>query len=368
MDELRRICPVKWHKDVPANGISLGVADVDFQGPDGVIDFIKDNLDESFSFYQDQSGLDLAINSIVSYFDKRGKTTTQKNLQVIPGTILGIYAAMKYASRRDGDILCVGPIYEPIHRHATDNNNRIKWVKIENNHLDPGLLTESVDKTTKMIAICNPTNPIGFVFSSDELKVIRDLCVDYDIICFSDELYEPLNFLQTHTPIISLSGMDERTIALYGFSKAYGLAGYRSGFMYLGDKVSDEIKIIVNAQLVAPSPIASLVCSYALLDKRAQEWVIEFRNLMQKNTLDAANRFSNEGYDCKVPSGCFFVYPDIKVDDEEFSTNLLKNQGVQVVPGSYFGPGGEEHIRVNCATSEERLSEGIDRILNELHK
>ena len=116
MDELRRICPVKWHKDVPANGISLGVADVDFQGPDGVIDFIKDNLDESFSFYQDQSGLDLAINSIVSYFDKRGKTTTQKNLQVIPGTILGIYAAMKYASRRDGDILCVGPIYEPIIR------------------------------------------------------------------------------------------------------------------------------------------------------------------------------------------------------------------------------------------------------------
>ncbi|MHA2250739.1 MAG: pyridoxal phosphate-dependent aminotransferase [Candidatus Kariarchaeaceae archaeon] len=365
-DQLRKVCPVKWHDEIPVNGISFGVADIDFKGPEGIVEFIRDSLAEGFSFYQDQSGLDVALQSIIGFLADRKIQATKKNIQVIPGTMLGIYTAMKYASRRSGDVVCVSPLYEPIHRHATDTGNEVDWVPIYEKGVDLDVLTEKVNKKTALIAINNPTNPIGHVFSRSDLHAIRDLAVEYDIPCFSDELYEPLVFSKSHIPIASLDGMQDRTIALYGFSKAYGLAGYRSGFLNIGESLSEEIKKIVEAQLVSPSPIASLVCKYALEDSRAQTWVDQFRSLMAKNTKIAAQLFLENGYPCRIPDSCFFVYPNIGRDDEQFATELLKNQGVQVVPGNRFGPTGKNHIRINCATSLERLREGFNRILIEL--
>ena len=89
---------------------------------------------------------------------------------------------------------------------------------------------------------------------------------------------------------------------------------------------------------------------------------------MKHNTSIAANIFRKNGYPCRTPTSCFFVYPDLGTDDIEFVPRLLKNQGVQVVEGSHFGPAGRNHIRINCGTSEERLVEGINRILSELQR
>jgi aspartate/methionine/tyrosine aminotransferase len=361
-DELKVVAPVKWHEKIPPNGISLGIADVDFKGPEGIVQFLRDSLQGDFSFYQDQSGLDVAINAVQRFFNNRGVTAEKENIQIIPGTMLGIYAAMKWVSRRDGKVVCLGPIYEPIHRHATDVGNEIAWVPIADQKLDLDQLGKTIDDNTKMIALCNPTNPIGHVFSEIELKAIRDYVVDLDIACFSDELYEPLVFSKKHIPMQTLPGMEDRTISLYGFSKAYGLAGYRSGFMYFGSQVSEEVKGIINSQLVSPSPIASFVCQFALEDPQAQRWVNEFKNLMEHNTRIAARMFQDEGYSCDIPSGCFFIFPNIRVSDEPFVEHLLSSQGIQVVPGSHFGPTGENHIRINCGTSEVRLLEALQRI------
>ncbi|OLS28915.1 MAG: Aspartate aminotransferase [Candidatus Heimdallarchaeota archaeon LC_2] len=368
-NDLRKQCPLKWHENIPPEtGISLGVADVDFEGPEGINEYIKSRLDDSFSFYQGQKGMDYAFNSIENYFDSKSIKVDKNNLQVIPGTMLGIYAAMKWASRREGKVICVGPIYEPIHRHATDNGNPIDWVNLENNKFDIDTLNNSVDNQTKMIAICNPTNPIGYIYSSSDLKGLRDIIIDNNLVCFSDELYEPLVFNQPQTSVLSIEGLKERSICLYGFSKAYGLAGYRSGFIHAGDDLIEEIRGITNSILVSPSPLSSIVCDFALSNEFSKRWVGEFRELMKSNTEIASKYFREAGHDCQTPDSCFFVFPDIGVDDAVFVPKLLENKGIQVVEGSHFGPTGVNHIRVNCATSKERLIEGIDLIITELRK
>lgn len=343
------------------------MADVDFEGPAGITDFIKSRIDESFSFYQSQIGEGDALTAIEEFLKTKQISTNRDYLQIIPGTMMGIYAAMKYISRQEGKIITLGPIYEPIHRHATDNNNPIEWINIFGK-VDIDELTESIDKTTKMIAICNPTNPIGYTHSKADIKAIRDLVVDNDIICFSDELYEPLVFSEPHTSVLEFPELKERSICLYGFSKAYGLAGYRSGFIHAGSNLIDDIRGICQSLLVSPSPIASLVCEYALTDSRSKEWVQSFRDQMKHNTSTAAGIFRENGYPCRKPTSCFFVYPDLKTDDVEFVPRLLNNQGVQIVEGSKFGPAGKNHVRINCGTSEERMTEGIERILVELKR
>ncbi len=366
--DLRKQCPLKWHDKIPENGISFGVADVDFEGPQGINQYIKSKLDDSFSFYQSQIGIEYAFNAIENYFLDKSIKVVKSNLQIIPGTMLGIYAAMKWASRRDGNVLCVGPIYEPIHRHATDNGNYIEWVNIDDNKLNIDSLNNAVNKNTKMIAICNPTNPIGYTYSKSDLKGIRDIIVDNNLVCFSDELYEPLMFSKSQTSVLSVDGLKERSICLYGFSKAYGLAGYRSGFIHAGDDLIEEIRGITNSILVSPSPLASIVCDFALSNESSKAWVAEFKELMKNNTRVASEYFTDAGFNCHTPDSCFFVFPNIGTDDTMFVPKLLENKGVQVVEGSHFGPSGSNHIRVNCATSQKRLIEGIDLILAELRK
>lgn len=365
--ELIENCPVKWHENIPQNGISLGVADVDFKGPEGIIEYIRSSIHEGHNFYQHQGGQPDTINILKDYFKVRGIEAKSSNLQIIPGTMLGIYAAMKWASRREGKIIMLGPLYEPIHRHATDNNNIIDWVDIHPDGIDIDMLRQKVTPDTKMIAINNPCNPIGYIYKREELELIRDLAVELDIVVFSDELYEPLVFYDNkHITTASIEGLADRTIALYGFSKAYGLAGFRSGFMYLGDKISQEVKYIIESQLVSPSPIASIVTNFALTSESSKKWVADFRDHCERVTKKAVEFLNSNSIECELPNGCFFIYPNIGVEDVKFCEALLKSEGVQIIPGSLFGPTGKNHLRINCATSEERLMDGLSKMLKEL--
>lgn len=360
-DELRRICPVKWHKDIPKNGISLGVADIDFEGPGGVIPYIKSNLKNDFLFYQDQQGLPKTITSIIKFLSHKNITAYPANIQVIEGTMMGISIVMKWISRIDGDVAVLGPIYEPIHRHATTEGNQIKWIGMTDNQPDMDELQEKVNQDTKMIVLCNPNNPTGHVYKYEELKLIRDLCLDYDVYIFSDELYEPLTE-GNHISVASVDGLQERSILLYGFSKAYGLAGLRSGFMFLGPSY-ENIRYIASQQMVSPSPITSLVAEYALTSSEVSRWVSDFWVEVKDRTNFASEYLQDKNIDCPKPEGSFFIFPKFEgINDEKFADSLLKEKGVQVVPGSRFGPMGESHLRINCATSEERLEEGLSRI------
>lgn len=368
-DDLKRICPVKWHELIPEGGISLGVADIDFEGPQGIVDHLRSNIKDSYSFYQYKRGLPDTLDDVQTYLASINVVANHDNIQITPGTMMGIYAAMKLASRQEGKVIYAGPLYEPIHRHGKDTGNEFEFVDIHPIGLDVEQLKESVDSSTKMIAINNPSNPIGYVFGAEELELIRDLALDYDFTCFSDELYLPMIFSRSgkkHIALASIEGMGERTISLFGFSKAYGLAGYRAGFLYAGELITEEIQHIVQSQMVSPSPISSLVTSWALKSASSKLWVEQFTKTMAKTTQFAAKMFLDAGFQCEIPDSCFFIYPNIGIDDVEFSERVLKNQGVQVIPGRVFGPTGANHLRINCGTSEERLADGIKRIITEL--
>jgi aspartate aminotransferase len=366
---LRKFCPLKWHTQIPEKGSALGIADIDFAGPSGIADFIKKRLTDDFSFYYHRDGAPSGIDASISYLTQLGLINVNKDtIQITPGTMMGIYSVAKYMSSIPGQALVSNPIYPPSHYHTSGEGNDVVWIGIdENGRFDLNEFQETCNSNIKMLVINNPNNPTGQVYTKSELNIIADLAVDNDFVVFSDELYEPLVFNNNFTPVASLDKLYGRTVSIYGLSKAYGLAGFRSGLLHINLDEHEKIKEIVEHLLVAPSPITSMVLEFGLTSPSSLQWKKDFREAMNETTSFASKYLSDAGISTNKPDGGFFVFPDLLLkDDKRFCQELLQNQGVEVVEGVKFGPSGIGHVRINCATSLERLQLGLDRIISYL--
>lgn len=366
IEDLRIFCPLKWHERVPDDGVGMAIADIDFKGPQGLVTFLKTRLQDDFSYYGQFEGMKSVV-AVGKLFLKSKNIANVRDeyIQIIPGTMMGIFATMEWISRKPGNITIINPIYPPIHTHAKNCGNNINWVdlKAENNwQLDHEVLKEKIDVETKLLVFNNPNNPTGTVFKPSDLRLIADLSNDYGFPCFVDELYDPLVFTNDYTSFASLETKNG-SITLRGFSKSYGLAGWRSGFMYITHPDFEEIKYIIEQLIVSPSPVTSLTMEYALTSPVVKAWQDKFKEQIMINVKRAVALFNQEDIECVLPQGCFFVFPKLGVNDEDFSEFLLK-RGVEVVPGSKFGPAGKGYVRVNCATSLERIEKGIEKIIS----
>lgn len=365
--KLREVCPLKWHSNIPKGGSALGIADIDFAGPRGIAEYLKARLNDDMGFYQQKEGTPRVLERASDYLRALGSKFAQPNkLQITPGTMMGIYSVMHWIRRTPGHIVMTNPIYPPIHFHASYEGNRIEWLNIKTG-FDHEVVKEKVSKDTKLFAINNPNNPTGYLYSKEDLALIGDLATDYDFICFSDELYEPLSFSEFH-PASSVPALEGRTISLYGVSKAYGLAGFRAGLLLIDLPELSQIKEVVEHLMVSPSPITSHVLEFALSHENSITWKKSFQKRMHQTTDHAYNFLQEAGYSTYQPEGCFFVFPDLQIpNSEDFSQALLKDKGVEVVAGSKFGPAGEGHVRINCSTSIERLDQGLEKIVQYLN-
>ena len=134
--------------------------------------------------------------------------------------------------------------------------------------------------------------------------------------------------------------------------------------MYINHSEFSDIKYIVEQLLVAPSPVTSLTMEFALTSSTIKSWQDKFKTQIMENTKLAVQLFEDQGIQCVIPEGCFFVFPKLPFDDDlNFKKFLLEKFGVEVVAGFEFGPAGKGHIRINCATSRERVTKGIKIVI-----
>jgi aspartate/methionine/tyrosine aminotransferase len=226
-------------------------------------------------------------------------------------------------------------------------------------------LEGSITDRTKMIWMSNPCNPTGHVFSRSDLMNIAEVARNHDLIVFSDEIYEKLVYDGAeHISIGSLSGMEERTITVNGFSKAYAMTGWRIGYIAAKRELSAVLRRLHYYAALCPNAIsqkgavAALTGPQDCVEKMLEEYG-ERRRLM----LDGLNR--NESARYSVPNGAFYVFPDFssfEESDDDLSMLLLRQAGVVSVPGSGFGKAGQGHIRLSYSISRELIKEGMERI------
>jgi len=226
-------------------------------------------------------------------------------------------------------------------------------------------LKKKITKRTRMIWLCNPSNPTGHVFSRNDLEIIAEVAQKHDLIVFVDEIYEKIVYDGVrHISIGSLPGMEDRTITVNGFSKAYAMTGWRIGYVVAGKKLSGTLRKLHYYAVLCPNAISQKAAFAALIGPQdcVQEMVTEY-NRRREFMLNELEKIGSLSY--TIPKGAFYVFPNFssyEKSDEVMAANLLKEAGVVTAPGSGFGRAGEGHLRISYSVSYEQVEEGMKRI------
>ena len=226
-------------------------------------------------------------------------------------------------------------------------------------------LESKVTKRTRMIWLCNPSNPTGHVFSKQDLEIIAEVVQKHDLIVFVDEIYEKIVYDSVrHISIGSLPGMEDRTITVNGFSKAYAMTGWRIGYVVAGKRLSGILRKLHYYAVLCPNAISQKAAFAALIGPQdcVQEMVTEYAR-RRELVLNELEKIGSLSY--TIPKGAFYVFPNFsnfERSDEVMATNLLKEAGVVTAPGSGFGRAGEGHLRISYSVSYEQVKEGMKRI------
>lgn len=235
----------------------------------------------------------------------------------------------------------------------------------KNYGIEMEVLESKITKRTKMIWMCNPSNPTGHVFSKQDLEIIAEVASKHNLIVFCDEIYEKIVYDDTrHISIGSLPGMEERTITVIGFSKAYAMTGWRIGYIAAEKKLSATLRKLHYYAVLCPNAISQKAALAALTEPQdcVKEMVTEY-NRRRELVLDKLDRIESLSY--TKPKGAFYVFPNFSTyekSDELLATYLLKEAGVATAPGSGFGTSGKGHLRISYSVSYEQVKEGMERI------
>jgi aminotransferase len=210
------------------------------------------------------------------------------------------------------------------------------------------------------LVLCYPNNPTGATMTRDELAEVAEFVREHDLFILSDEIYAALTYDGDHTSIATFPGMRERTVVFNGFSKAYAMTGLRLGYA-LGPKEAIDAMNRIHQYSMLSAPVTA---QYAALEalRSCEESVAEMRDEYNRRRRFVLSRFDEMGLNCFEASGAFYAFPACGGDDETFAEDLLREEGVAVVPGSVFGAGGEGHLRVSYATGMADLREAMRRI------
>jgi alanine-synthesizing transaminase len=246
----------------------------------------------------------------------------------------------------------------------------------EDNGWQPDLehLASLITERTKAIVVINPNNPTGAVYSRQTLQAIVALAREHDLVLMSDEIYEKILYDDAvHVPLATLAP-DVICLTFNGLSKAYRLAGFRSGWLILTGPLDravnyrEGLDILANMRLCPNVPAQHAVATSLGGRQSINDLVLPGGRLVAQR--DTAVELINdiEGLSSTTPQGALYVFPRLDpqrhpiVDDEAFALDLLREQKVLIVQGTGFNWARPDHFRIVTLPHVEVLTEAIGRI------
>lgn len=351
--------------------ISLGVGEPDFVTPWPIRESCVYGLEQGYTSYTANRGLPELREEIARHYADVYETHYDAATDIL--VTVGVSEALDLAMRallapRD-EVLIPEPCYVS-YQACTILAGGVPVAvpaKQENEfRITPAELEEHVTPRTKVLLIGYPNNPTGAIMTREDLLAIADFAQKHDLIVISDEIYGDLTYGgEAHICFSSLPHMQERTLLLNGFSKAYAMTGWRIGYALGAPEIIAAMTKIHQYTMLCAPITAQLAAIEALRhgEKYMKKMVAEYdrrRRLIYEG-------FMKMGLNCFEPKGAFYIFPDITstgYTSEEFAEKLLEAEHVALVPGSAFGNCGEGHVRCSYATSVDKISEALARIEN----
>ena len=342
--------------------IDLGVGEPDFDTPKNICDAAINSIRRGDTHYLPTSGIpELRAAIAEKLYNDNGIEVSPDLVSVVPGAKMAIFAAIQAILEEGDECVLIGPSWVSYEPAVNFSGGRVKWADV-NEEFKPTDLAESITSRTKMILVNSPSNPTGAVFGREILEEIRDIAIDNDLVVLSDEIYEKIIYGQEHLSIGSFPGMADRTVTVNGFSKCYAMTGWRLGYLAGPQEVMKWVNRILSHSVSHATTFVQWAGVEAL--KGPQDNIKAMVTEFQARRDLLVSGLAELGIRCPLPGGAFYVFPDFLEfgGGDSFTERMLSEAMVAATPGSAFGPGGVDNIRISYAASQERLKQALERI------
>jgi aminotransferase len=299
----------------------------------------------------------------------------EKEITVCCGSTEAMISTLLAVCNTGDEVVIFEPFYENYGPDSVLSGAKPKFVKLRPPNdassewtFDEKELRRAFDNHTKAIILNTPNNPTGKVFTRAELELIRDLCVKFDVLAITDEIYEHILYDGTqHISMVSLDGMRDRTVTINGLSKTYSVTGWRVGWGVAPEKITNAIRKVHDFLTVgAPAPLQEAGAAALSLPPEYYAKLAEGYRIRRDQLIPA---LTSAGFRCFLPRGAYYVMTDISAfgftDDVSFAKYLVQDIGVACVPGSSFyrdPKDGAKQVRFAFCKKPQTLDEASSKL------
>lgn len=346
--------------------------------PEILVDVIR-HLPQSQG-YSDSQGIRSARTAVVQHYQERGIDITDPDDVWLGNGVSELIQLALNALLDEGDeVLIPAPDY-PLWTASTSlaGGRPVHYLCNEADGWNPDLedIRSKISKNTKAIVVINPNNPTGAVYSREVLRQIADIAVEHNLIVFADEIYDKILYDDAVHHTLAELAPDALVFTFSGLSKAYRLAGFRSGWMVVtgprkhAASYIEGINMLTNMRLCANHP-AQYAIQTALGGRQSiKDLVLPGGRLLAQRAAAVEALHQIPGVSCVVPKGALYVFPrldpevyEIK-DDRRFVLDFLRAEHVLVVQGTGFNWPSTDHLRIVTLPWAKDLTEAIGRLGN----
>ncbi len=359
----------KWDmrpKDAPEDLISMWVADMDFKSPESVIEALKKRVEHGVFGYtfKDNEYFESLIYWMESYHDTKIK---KEWIVPIPGVIFGAAAALRLFTNEGDKVIIQPPVYWPFFSTIKENKREI----VTNNlvfkdgeyKMDFEDLKEKV-KGAKAFILCSPHNPVGRVWSEEELTNLIEILKENDILLISDEIHADLIYKKFYS-IVKFHKMYDKIIVLTSPHKTFNIPSLHiANALIPNERIRKEFEDYVKAlhlHMTNPLSTIAMIAAY----RKGREWLGEALKYIRENMRMVVEWARDKHFvDAYLPEGTYLLWLDFRktgFDGDRIFEKLLKN-GLWLQNGKSFGCAGNGFMRMNVATSREVVKEALKRI------
>jgi cystathionine beta-lyase len=370
--ERRRTNSSKWRK-YPPDVLPLWVADMDFASPEPVIRALRERVEHGVYGYGFE-GPEFAEVFVDRLQKRYGWRVSPEAVVLVPGVIPAFNVACRALTRPGDGLLMQLPVYPPILRapgnHELTRDEALLGREGDGRYVaDLDAFRTAVHDRTRAFLLCNPHNPVGRVFTRDELGGMARICLERDLAIIADEIHCDLLYAgQRHVPIASLAPeVERRTITLMAPSKTFNLAGLKVSVAVIPEASLRERFMAARGDFVqAQVNIMGYAAALAAY-RDGDAWLTDLLRYLEANRDFLADYVRRElpGVSMTRPEGTYLAWLDCRgaaAAAADPFTFFLEQAKVALNDGALFGRGGRGFVRLNFGSPRAMLTEGLERM------
>ncbi len=361
----RHTASLKWDRYKDPDVLPMWVADMDFKSPPAVIQALHERVDHGiFGYSRPPASL---VESTLYMLKERYQWDVRPEWLVwLPGLVTGLNVCCRAVGQPGDNIMTAVPVYPPFLTAPAFHRRSLTTVPLQEGeegwHLDFNRMEKAITPKTRLFILCNPHNPVGRVFTKDELNQLVFFCEKHDLVICSDEIHCDLilDTAKTHFPTAMLDAAAHRTITLMAPSKTYNIAGLGCSFAIIPDGSLRKRFKLAKAGIVPDVNILAFVAADAAL-QYGEPWRLALIDYLRKNRNTVIRAIRDiSGLTIKSIEATYLAWIDTRPAGIENPARFFEKAGVGLNDGKEFdGPG---FVRLNFGCPKATLDIGLSKI------